>query len=53
MMCKQETTLTTLGYCRVNGSGQKDDLGSQVRYVQSHYPEAEIIRDFGGGINFK
>ena len=48
-----EATLTTIGYCRVSRHGQKDDLESQVRYVQSHYPEAEIIRDFGSGINFK
>ena len=26
---------------------------TQVRYVQSKYPEAEIIKDFGSGINFK
>ena len=48
-----EATFTTIGYCRVSGRGQKDALESQVRYVQSHYPEAEIIRDFGSGINFK
>ena len=48
-----EATLTTIGYCRVSGRGQKDELESQVRYVQSHYPEAEIIRDFGSGIDFK
>ena len=48
-----EATFTTIGYCRVSGRGQKDDLESQVRYVQSHYPEAEIIRDFGSGITFK
>ncbi len=48
-----ETEITTIGYCRVSSSGQKEDLTSQVAYVQSHYPEAEIIRDFGSGINFK
>ena len=48
-----ETKITTIGYCRVSSSGQKADLASQVAYVQSHYPEAEIIRDFGSGINFK
>ena len=47
------TTLTTIGYCRVSGRGQRDDLESQVRYVQSHYSEAEIIQDFGSDINFK
>ena len=48
-----QTTLTTIGYCRVSGRGQKEDLASQVAYVQKHYPEAEIIRDFGSSINFK
>ena len=47
-----ETTLTTIGYCRVRGKSQSDALASQVGYLQKHYPEAEIIRDFGSGINF-
>ena len=48
-----DTTLTTIGYCRVRGKSQSDDLASQVAYLQKHYPEAEIIKDFGSGINFK
>ena len=48
-----ETTLTTIGYCRVSGKSQSDDLASQVAYLQRHYPEAEIIKNFGSGINFK
>ena len=48
-----ETDIVTVGYCRVSGKGQSDDLASQVAYLQKHYPEAEIIRDFGSGINFK
>ena len=48
-----DTTLTTIGYCRVRGKSQSDDLASQVAYLQRHYPEAEIIKDFGSGINFK
>ena len=47
------TDITTIGYCRVGGKGQADDLASQVGYSQKHYPEAEIIKDFGSGINFK
>ena len=47
------TDITTIGYCRVSGKGQADDLASQVAYLQKHYPEAEIIKDFGSGINFK
>ncbi len=48
-----ETDITTLGYCRVSGKGQAEALASQVASVQKQYPEAEIIRDFGSGINFK
>jgi len=40
-------------YCRVSSSKQRDDLTRQVAYMQSLYPEAEIIRDIGSGINFK
>lgn len=47
------TDITTLGYCRVSGKGESDDLASQVSYLQKHYPEAEIIKDFGSGITFK
>ena len=48
------TTLTTIGYCRVSGKGKPAEaLSSQVAYVQKHYPEAEIIQDFGSGITFK
>ena len=46
------TDITTVGYCRVSGTSQSDDLASQVAYLQKHYPEAEIIKDFGSGINF-
>ena len=45
--------ITTIGYCRVRGKSQSDALASQVAYLQKHYPDAEIIKDFGSGINFK
>ncbi len=45
--------ITTIGYCRVRGKSQSADLASQVAYLQKHYPNAEIIKDFGSGINFK
>ena len=47
------TDITTVGYCRVSGKEQADDLACQVAYLQKHYPDAEIIKDFGSGINFK
>ena len=46
------TDITTIGYCRVSGKSQSGDLASQVADLQKHYPEAEIIKDFGSGINF-
>ncbi len=46
------TDIITIGYCRVSGKSQSDALASQVAYLQKHYPEAEIIQDFGSGINF-
>ena len=48
-----DRVITTIGYCRVSGKSQADDLASQVAYLQKHYPEAEIVKDFGSGINFK
>src|SRR5919199_6153918 len=43
----------TVCYCRVSSSKQRDDLIRQVAYMQSLYPEAEIIKDIGSGLNFK
>jgi len=40
-------------YCRVSSTKQRDDLERQVAFMQSLYPDAEIIRDVGSGINFK
>jgi len=40
-------------YCRVSSSKQRDDLARQVEYMQANYPEAEIIKDIGSGLNFK
>ena len=48
-----ETDIVTVGYCRVSEKSQSDELASQVVYLLQHYPEAEIIKDFGSGINFK
>jgi predicted site-specific integrase-resolvase len=40
-------------YCRVSSTKQRDDLTRQVAYMQSLYPQAEIIKDIGSGLNFK
>ncbi|MEH2381476.1 MAG: IS607 family transposase [Nostoc sp.] len=45
--------LSFICYCRVSSTKQRDDLGRQIAYMQSLYPDAEIIKDIGSGINFK
>lgn len=44
---------STICYCRVSSTKQRDDLNRQIAYMQSLYPDAEVIRDIGSGINFK
>lgn len=43
----------TICYCRVSSHKQQDDLNRQVSSLQSLYPEAEIIKDVGSGLNYK
>ena len=38
--------------CRVSSAKPRDDLSRQVDYMRAHYPDAEIIRDLGSGLNF-
>ena len=40
-------------YCRVSSYDQKEDLDRQILYLTEKYPEHEIIKDIGSGINFK
>lgn len=44
---------STVCYCRVSSSKQKDDLARQVLFMRERFPEAEIIEDCGSGLNFK
>ena len=46
-------TQTTVLYCRVSSPKQKDDLKRQVEYMQKKYPDCEVVKDVGSGINFK
>ena len=39
-------------YCRVSSGKQKDDLARQVVFMRERYPNAEIIKDIGTGLNF-
>jgi predicted site-specific integrase-resolvase len=47
------TRITTVCYCRVSSTKQKDDLQRQVEFMRERYPDAEIIQDIGSGLNFK
>lgn len=40
-------------YCRVSSSKQRDDLDRQVQFMRGHFPDAEIIKDIGSGLNYK
>lgn len=40
-------------YCRVSSAKQKDDLARQVAFMREQFPNAEIIKDIGSGLNFK
>jgi putative resolvase len=43
----------TICYCRVSSTKQRDDLARQVEFMRQQYPDAEIIKDIGSGLNFK
>ena len=40
-------------YCRVSSTKQRDDLTRQVEFMRQQYPNAEIVKDIGSGLNFK
>ncbi|MBK1695436.1 IS607 family transposase [Chromatium weissei] len=42
-----------ISYCRVSSFKQRDDLERQVQFMREKYPQAEIIKDIGSGLNFK
>ncbi|MDH6083807.1 recombinase family protein [Umezakia ovalisporum] len=41
------TRTSLVCYCLVSSTKQRDDLGRQIAYMQSLYPDAEIIKDIG------
>ncbi len=43
----------TICYCLLSSSKQRDDLARQVAYLHGLFPEAEIIKDIGSGLNYK
>jgi putative resolvase len=50
---EKEQKQSTICYCRVSSSKQKDDLARQVVFMREKFPSSEIIQDIGSGINYK
>lgn len=40
-------------YARVSSRSQKSDLEQQVKFLEFRYPDCEVIKDIGSGLNFK
>lgn len=53
LITKKSPTRKKIIYARVSSSKQSADLKRQVKYLQSKYPDYELITDIGSGINFK
>jgi predicted site-specific integrase-resolvase len=49
----EEAERTSVCYVRVSSQKQKDDLGRQEQFMRERYPNYEVIRDIGSGLNFK
>ena len=50
---KKEKERKRIFYCRVSSNKQKDDLKRQIELAKECYPQHEIIKDVGSGINWK
>jgi predicted site-specific integrase-resolvase len=42
-----------IAYCRVSSAKQADDLSRQIEFFRSQYPDYEIVKDIGSGLNYK
>lgn len=49
----KETTKRKICYCRVSSPSQREDLERQVSFFRQEYPDYEIIKDIGSGLNSK
>ncbi len=43
----------TVCYCLLSSSKQRNDLARQVAYLHGLFPEAEVVKDIGSGLNYK
>jgi len=48
----EKTNKKNICYCRVSSNKQKEDLNRQINYMKEKYPDYEIIKDIGSGLNF-
>jgi len=44
---------STVCYCLLSSNKQRDDLARQVAYLHGLFPDAEVIKDIGSGLNYK
>ena len=49
----EEVNRRKICYCRVSTASQKEDLERQIKFFRKKYPEYEIIKDIGSGLNSK
>jgi putative resolvase len=40
-------------YCRVSSHKQRDDLNRQADYLQSLFPNGEVVKEIGSGLNYR
>lgn len=50
---QKENNKRKICYCRVSTPSQKEDLARQINFFQRKYPNHEIVRDIGSGLNSK
>ena len=43
----------TVCYCRVSSRKQQNDLARQVAFMREKYPNADIVKDIGSGLNLR
>lgn len=49
----KNTNKKKICYCRVSSYKQINNLNNQIKYLQNQFPEYEIYKDIGSGINYK
>ena len=40
-------------YCRVSSAKQRGDLRQQVAHMREPFPDAQVVTDLAGGLNWK